>query len=107
MPVTVQKILMHSTEVIKSCILPIGQLPEESQEAQNKDCRRFREHHTRKKSRIAKEAIANCNLSDESFNASNDESSENSSVECSEIQMMSFLITEYNFCCIILCILVF
>ena len=50
-PVTVHKILMHSTEVIKSCILPIGQSSEESQEARNKECRRLREHHTRKKSR--------------------------------------------------------
>lgn len=53
MPVTVHKILVHSTEVIKTCILPIGQLSEESQEARNKDCRRFREHHTRKQSRIS------------------------------------------------------
>lgn len=53
MPVTVHKILMHSAEVIKSCILPIGQLSEEAQEARNKDCRRFRERHTRKHSRIA------------------------------------------------------
>lgn len=53
MPVTVHKILVHSTEVIKTCILPIGQLSEESQEARNKDCRRFREHHTRKQSHIS------------------------------------------------------
>lgn len=53
MPATVHKILVHSTAVIKSCILPIGQLSEEAQEARNKDCRRFREHHTRKRSRIA------------------------------------------------------
>lgn len=53
MPATVHKILVHSTEVIKTCILPIGQLSEEAQEARNKDCRRFREHHTRKLSRIA------------------------------------------------------
>ncbi|XP_039968790.1 uncharacterized protein LOC126764095 [Bactrocera neohumeralis] len=49
MPVTVHKILVHSTEVIRTCILPIGQLSEESQEARNKDCRRF----PRKQSRIA------------------------------------------------------
>lgn len=52
MPVTVHKILVHSVEVIKSCLLPIGQLSEEAQEARNKDCRRFRERHTRKRSRI-------------------------------------------------------
>ncbi|XP_022828240.1 uncharacterized protein LOC111357680 isoform X1 [Spodoptera litura] len=53
MPVTLHKILVHSTEVVKSSLLPIGQLSEEAQEARNKDCRRFREHHTRKRSRIA------------------------------------------------------
>lgn len=53
MPVTVHKILVHSTEIIKSCILPIGQLSEEAQEARNKDLRKFREGHTRKKSRIS------------------------------------------------------
>lgn len=53
MPVTVHKILVHSAEVIKTCIVPIGQISEESQEARNKDCRRFREHHTRKQSRIS------------------------------------------------------
>ena len=53
MPVTVHKILVHSAEIIKTCILPIGQLSEEAQEARNKDLRRFREHHARKSSRIA------------------------------------------------------
>lgn len=51
MPVTVHKILIHSAEVIKSALLPIGQLSEEAQEARHKDCRRFREHHTQKTSR--------------------------------------------------------
>lgn len=53
MPATVHKILVHSTEVINTALLPIGQLSEEAQEARNKDCRRFRLHHTRKRSRIA------------------------------------------------------
>lgn len=53
MPATVHKILIHSTEVIKAALLPIGQLSEEAQEARNKDFRRFREHHTRKRSRIS------------------------------------------------------
>nr|CAI5842224.1 unnamed protein product [Callosobruchus analis] len=53
MPVTVHKILVHSADVIKSALLPIGQLSEEAQEAHNKDCRRFREKNTRKRSRIA------------------------------------------------------
>ncbi|CAH0559356.1 unnamed protein product [Brassicogethes aeneus] len=45
--------LSSGTEVIKSCILPIGQLSEESQKSRNKDCRRFRQHHTRKQSRVS------------------------------------------------------
>lgn len=53
MPATVHKLLIHSTEVIKMAIVPIGQLSEEAQEARNKDCRRFREHNTRKCSRHA------------------------------------------------------
>lgn len=53
MPATVHKILVHSTEVIKAALLPIGQLSEEAQEARNKDCRRFREYNTRKCSRVA------------------------------------------------------
>lgn len=53
MPATVHKILIHSTEVIKAALLPIGQLSEEAQEARNKDCRRFREYNTRKCSRVA------------------------------------------------------
>lgn len=51
--VTLDKILVHSTDVIKTCILLIGQLAEESLEAGNKDCRRFCEHHTRKHSHIS------------------------------------------------------
>lgn len=53
MPVTVHKILVHSVDIVKSALLPIGQLSEEAQEARNKDYRRFREHNTRKRSRIA------------------------------------------------------
>ncbi|KAL4702683.1 hypothetical protein ACJJTC_018692 [Scirpophaga incertulas] len=52
MPVTVHKVLFHRRDVIASCILPIGQLPEEAQEARNKDNRRYREFFTRKTSRI-------------------------------------------------------
>jgi hypothetical protein len=50
---TVHKILLHSVDIIKSSLLPIGQLSEEAQEARNKDCRRYREHNTRKCSRVA------------------------------------------------------
>lgn len=53
MPATVHKILVHGADIIHSALLPIGQLSEEAQEARNKDCRRFREHNTRKRSRAA------------------------------------------------------
>lgn len=53
MPVTVHKLLVHGGEIIRNCILPIGQLSEEAQEARNKDCRRFREFNTQKISRNA------------------------------------------------------
>lgn len=51
MSATVHKLLCHGKDIIQSCIVPIGQLSEEAQEARNKDCRRFRERHTRKCSR--------------------------------------------------------
>lgn len=51
MPVTIHKILMHGSLIIKSAILPIGMFSEEAQEARNKDLRSFREHHARKFSR--------------------------------------------------------
>ena len=53
MSVTVHKILIHSSEVNKTSFLSIGQLSDKSQEARNKDFCRFREHHSRKKSRIS------------------------------------------------------
>ena len=124
MPDTVHKLLMLNKKVIKSCIPPIGQFSEESQEARNEDCRRFREHHTRKQLRISANIdlpnmplitsdpvinslkklharrsnilrvevlnmivpppiIANCYLSHESFDILYDESSKDSSDECS------------------------
>lgn len=52
MPVTVHKILVHGSEVIDYAIVPIGQLSEEVQEARHKEVRRYREHHTRKMSRL-------------------------------------------------------
>lgn len=51
MSTTMHKILMHSSTVIKSCILPIGMLSEEAQEARNKDIRKYRENFARKCSR--------------------------------------------------------
>lgn len=47
MPVSVHKILFHGTDIISSCILPIGQLSEEAQEARNKHNKKFRELFTR------------------------------------------------------------
>lgn len=52
MPVSVHKILFHGKEIIASCILPIGQLSEEAQEARNKHNKKFREMFTRKTSRL-------------------------------------------------------
>lgn len=51
MPVTVHKVLVHGADIIDSCILPIGQLSEEAQEARNRDLRRYRLEHARKFSR--------------------------------------------------------
>lgn len=53
MPVTVHKILYHGTEIIKSFLLPIGQLSEEAMKARNKHFRQYREQHTKKISRIS------------------------------------------------------
>ncbi|CAH0563057.1 unnamed protein product [Brassicogethes aeneus] len=52
MPASVHKILMHGADVIKFSILPIGLLSEEAQEARNKDYKKYREHHSRKSSRL-------------------------------------------------------
>ncbi|XP_060800854.1 uncharacterized protein LOC132903670 [Amyelois transitella] len=51
MPPTLHKYLIHGPEIISFATLPIGQLTEESQEARNKDFKRYREHHSRKCSR--------------------------------------------------------
>lgn len=49
---TVHKLLIHGADIIASNnIVPIGSLSEEASEARNKDFRKFREHHSRKKSR--------------------------------------------------------
>lgn len=52
MPATVHKILVHGADVIKFAAVPIGQLSEEVIESRHKEVRRYREHHTRKVSRI-------------------------------------------------------
>ena len=51
-PASVHKILMHGAQIIENAILPIGLLSEEAQEARNKDIKRYREHNTRKTSRL-------------------------------------------------------
>lgn len=50
MPTSVHKVLVHGGEIIKSAILPIGQLGEEAQEAKNKDFKFILEHRSRKDS---------------------------------------------------------
>lgn len=52
MPASVHKVLIHGSSVIKSFLVPIGQLSEEALEAGNKEFRNIREWHTRKTSRI-------------------------------------------------------
>lgn len=53
MPVTLHKLLVHGADIVRFHHLPFGQLSEEALEARHKDCRRFREHNTRKISRVA------------------------------------------------------
>lgn len=52
MPVTVHKILIHGSDVMQHAVVPIGQLSEEVQESRHKEVRRYREHNSRKMSRI-------------------------------------------------------
>ncbi|PSN37140.1 hypothetical protein C0J52_20163 [Blattella germanica] len=51
LPASVHKVLIHGSQIIKSALLPIGQLSEAAQEARNQDIKKYREHHTRKSSR--------------------------------------------------------
>lgn len=54
MSATVHKLLLHGADIITcNAIVPIGNLSEEASEARNKDFRRFREHNSRKKSRVS------------------------------------------------------
>lgn len=49
MPSSIHKLLIHGKEIIQHhSIIPIGNLSEDAQEARHKECRRFREHNTRK-----------------------------------------------------------
>lgn len=52
MPVTLHKVLIHGTDIIKNSIIPIGQMSEEASEAQNKEIRKVRLGHTCKVSRV-------------------------------------------------------
>ena len=52
MPQSLHKILIHGAEVIESLSLPIGLLSEEAQEARSKNLKKYREHHSRKSSRM-------------------------------------------------------
>lgn len=52
MPPTLHRLLLHSAVVVEETILPIGAMSEEAAEALHKVVRRFRQHHTRKDSRI-------------------------------------------------------
>lgn len=52
MPSTVHKLLIHGADIIeRNDIVPIGILSEEASESRNKDFRKFREHHSQKRSR--------------------------------------------------------
>lgn len=50
---SVHRILVHGSEIISHCEIPIGLLSEEAQERRNKSIRKFREHHSRQFSRLA------------------------------------------------------
>lgn len=52
MPVTVHKLLLHSSDIMEACELPVGQLSEEALEATHKIIRGNRLKHTRKSSRV-------------------------------------------------------
>ena len=53
MPASVHKLLIHGSAIVSVALLPIGQLSEEAQEARNKEIKKFREHYTRKLSRVS------------------------------------------------------
>lgn len=51
MPSSLHKLLLHGAEIVNHfAVLPFGYLSEEASECRNKDFRRFREEHSRKKS---------------------------------------------------------
>ena len=52
MPQSIHKVLIYGVRLIKETVLPVGMMSEEAQEARNKDCKYFKEHNTRKTSRV-------------------------------------------------------
>ena len=52
MPVSMHKLLLHSSEIILKFLLPIGLYSEEAQESRNKDNKQFRLYHSRKDIRL-------------------------------------------------------
>lgn len=52
MPTTLHKLLIQGAAIAKESLLPIGVLSEEALESRSKDGRKFREHHSKKSSRI-------------------------------------------------------
>ena len=53
MPSTIHKILVHSADIIKTSVLPVGVLGEEAAEARNKHYKSYRLNHSRKCSHSA------------------------------------------------------
>lgn len=51
MPVSIHKLLIHGSDIVKNAIVPIGQLSEDAQEANHKYFRNYRDNHSRKMSR--------------------------------------------------------
>ncbi len=52
MPVTIHKLLVHGKDIIEASTLPLGMLSEQAGESQNKMYKRYRQHHSRKDTRI-------------------------------------------------------
>lgn len=52
LPVSIHKLLVHGKDIMEASVLPLGILSEQAGESQNKMYKRYREHHSRKDSRI-------------------------------------------------------
>jgi hypothetical protein len=53
MPPSLHRVLVHGSDIIRACPVPIGLTSEECSEANNKFARKFEQHHTRKLSHDA------------------------------------------------------